>query len=509
MSTNNAPGTVYLVGAGPGDPGLLTLRAADVLRHADVLLYDALASDPIVSMAPATCERIFVGKRGGDHAMPQEEIETLAAAKAREGKRVVRLKGGDPFVFGRGAEEAQSLRAAGIPFEVVPGITSAIAAPAYAGIPVTHRSHNPAFTVVTGHEDPTKPASTIDWGRLADPHRTLVLLMAIGNLRQIAAQLIAHGLVADTPVAVIQDGTRPTQRTVTGTLQTIADDVAAAGIGAPAIAIVGEVVRLREEIAWFDRGALFGKRVLLTRPAHQVQAFANALYARGAEPIVASTVAIEAPDDPHGGHHAIDDLASYAWIVFSSQNAVEAFFDRLNSLDADARYIGRTKVAAIGTRTAQRLRENGVRADLVPAEFVSEELAPALIGAAKTGDRVLVYRAQDARDVLPQMLEDAGLRVTVVDAYKTSFVRDPAFAQKVARADVLTFTSASTVQGFAQALGGDAAAVAAARGKTVACTGPITADAAREYGLQVDVIADTFTAAGLLDALEAYFSLSA
>ncbi len=509
MSTNNAPGTVFLVGAGPGDPGLLTLRAADVLRHAGVLLYDALASDPIVAMAPPECERIFVGKRGGNHAMPQEEIEALAVAKAREGKRVVRLKGGDPFVFGRGAEEAQTLRAAGIPFEVVPGITSAIAAPAYAGIPVTHRAHNAAFTVATGHEDPTKPASTIDWARLADPHRTLVLLMATGNLAQIAARLIAHGLVPETPVAVIQDGTRPTQRTVIGTLATIADDVAGAGIGAPAIAIVGEVVRLREEIAWFDRGALFGKRVLLTRPARQAEAFANALYARGAEPILAPAIAIEPPDDPHAGHRAIDELASYAWIVFSSQNAVEAFFDRLNSLDADARYIGRTKVAAIGTRTAQRLRENGVRADLIPAEFVSEEIAPALIGAAKTGDRVLVYRAQDARDVLPQMLEDAGLCVNVVAAYKTRFAHEPEFAQKVARADVLTFTSASTVQGFAEALGGDAKAAEAARGRAIACIGPVTAEAARECGLPVDIIADVFTTAGLLDALEAYFVLRA
>jgi uroporphyrinogen III methyltransferase / synthase len=509
MSTNKAPGTVYLVGAGPGDPGLLTLRAAEVLRNAGVLLYDALASDPIVAMAPPECERIFVGKRGGNHAMPQEEIEALAVAKAREGKRVVRLKGGDPFVFGRGAEEAQTLRAAGIPFEIVPGITSAIAAPAYAGIPVTHRSHNPGFTVATGHEDPAKPASTIDWARLADPHRTLVFLMAIGNLREIAAKLIAHGLGARTPVAVIQDGTRPTQRTATGTLATIADDVAAAGIAAPAIAIVGDVVRLREKIAWFDNRSMFGKRVLITRPASQAEAFVSALYARGVEPILASTIVIGPPDDPHPSHHAIDELASYAWIVFSSQNAVDAFFDRLNSLDADARYLGHAKVAAIGTKTAQRLRDHGVRADLVPAEFVSEEIAPALIDAAKTGDRVLVYRAQDARDVLPGMLEDAGLRVTVVAAYKTSFAHDPKFAQKVERADVLTFTSASTVQGFAEALGGDAKAVEAARGKAVACIGPITADAARECGLQVDVIADVFTTAGLLDALEAHFALQA
>jgi uroporphyrinogen III methyltransferase/synthase len=504
MSTNSRPGTVYLVGAGPGDPGLLTLRAAEVLRDAGVLLYDALASDPVVAFAPPSCERIFVGKRGGKHAMPQGDIEALAVLKAREGKSVVRLKGGDPFVFGRGGEEAQTLRAAGIPFEIVPGISSAIAAPAYAGIPVTHRAHNPAFTIATGHEDPTKPASTVDWERLADPNRTLVLLMAIGNLRAITSQLVSHGLDAATPVAVIQDGTRPTQRTVTGTLATIADVVADAGIGAPAITVIGNVVRLREEIAWFDRSALFGKRVLITRPAHQAESFANELRARGAEPLFGSTIAIEPADDAKPAHHAIDALASFGWIVFNSQNGVDSFFDRLSSLDADARYIGHAKVAAIGSKTAQRLREHGIRADLVPAEYISEEIGRALIEAAKPGEHVLVYRAQEARDVLPEMLEEAGLHVTIVAAYKTRFVSDAYFAENVARADILTFTSASTVAGFVDALGGRDAAVEATRGKIIACIGPVTADAAAEFGVRTDVVADPFTTGGLLDALEAY-----
>jgi uroporphyrinogen III methyltransferase / synthase len=509
MSTNSRPGTVYLVGAGPGDPGLLTLRAAELLRSADVLLYDALASDAIVSLAPSSCERIFVGKRGGNHAMPQAHIEELAILKAREDKRVVRLKGGDPFVFGRGAEEAQTLRAAGIPFEIVPGISSAIAAPAYAGIPVTHRSYNPAFTVATGHEDPTKAASTIDWARLADPHRTLVLLMAIGNLREIAAQLVKHGLAASTPVAVIQDGTRPTQRTVVATLETIAERVAEAGISAPAITIVGDVVRLREEIAWFERGPLFGKRVLVTRPAHQAASFAAELYSRGIDPILAATIVIEPPDDPHAAHHAVDELAAYAWIVFSSQNAVDVFFDRLASLDADARYLGHAKVAAIGTKTAAKLRDHGIRADLVPAEFVSEEIGRALIEASKHGDRVLVFRAQDARDVLPEMLEDAGLSVTTIAAYKTRFVRDPEFAEKTARADIITFASASAVAGFVEALGGKERALEAASGKVIACIGPVTAEAAQSNGLSVDITAEVFTTAGLLDALEAHYALEA
>ena len=277
------PGKVFLVGAGPGDPGLLTLRAAHALANAEVLLYDALASDPTAAMVPAQCERIFVGKRGGNHALPQAEIEALIVRKAREGKRVVRLKGGDPFVFGRGAEEAQVLRAAGIPFEIIPGISSAIAAPAYAGIPVTHRDHNTAFTVATGHEDPTKPGSTLDWAKLADPHRTLVLLMAMGNLEAIARKLIGHGLSPATPAAVIQDGTRPTQRSVVGTLATIADDARRKGLHAPAIVVIGGVVSVREQVAWFDTGALFGKRVLVTRPAHQAEHFAQALY-RSAEP---------------------------------------------------------------------------------------------------------------------------------------------------------------------------------------------------------------------------------
>ena len=498
-----------MVGAGPGDPALLTLRAAAELASADVLLYDALASDPIVALAPSRCERIFVGKRGGNHAMPQDAIEALMIAKAREGKRVVRLKGGDPFLFGRGGEEAQALHAAGISFAIVPGISSALAAPAYAGIPVTHRDFNAVLTIATGHEDPTKPESTIDWNALAEPHRTLVLLMAMGNLAAICERLIEGGRAPQTPVAVIQDGTRPNQRTVTGTLATIADLAARASLAAPAIVVVGDVVGLREELRWYDRTALFGKRVLVTRPAQQAQEFANALYARGVEPILASTIAIVPPDDPMPAHRAIDELASYRWVVFTSRNGVDAFFERLTSLDADARYLGAVKIAAIGAKTEERLRDYGVRADLVPTVFVSEEIARGLIEATRDGDRVLIYRAQEARDVLPQMLEEAGRHPTVVGAYKTVFDVDPQFAEKVARADVLTFTSASTVRGYVELLGGAKAAREAARNKLIACIGPVTAEAADEAGLHVDVVADVFTTDGLLDALEAHLSLYA
>ncbi len=497
---------VSLVGAGPGDPGLLTLRAAEALQTADVLLYDALVSDAIVALAPKDCERIFVGKRGGAHAMPQTDIESLMVRQAIGGKHVVRLKGGDPFVFGRGAEEAATLHDAGIPFDIVPGISSALAAPAYAGIPVTHREYNSAFTVATGHEDPTKQTSTLDWAKLADPNRTLVLLMASGNLDAIARRLIAHGLAESTPVAVVQDGTRPTQRTCVGTLATIGGETKRASIGAPAVAVIGNVVKLRERMRWFDVTPLFGKRVLITRAIEQAGEFARALAGRGAEPIVAPTIVIEPPDDQLAAHRSIDELSSYAWVVFTSANGVDAFFDRLASLDADARYVGGVKVAAIGDKTAERLARYGLRPDIVPAEFVSEEIARALIEAAHPGDRILVFRAQDARDILPQMLADAGLEPTVVAAYRTAFVSDPDFGEKVRRADVLTFTSASTVRGFVGQFENGARAVDAAREKTIACIGPITTEAAREAGLQVDVVADTFTTDGLIIALEAHFS---
>ena len=503
---SSGPGRVYLVGAGPGDPGLLTLRGAALLREADVLLYDALVADAIVALAPPSCERIFVGKRGGSHSMEQSEIERLTIEKARTGKRVVRLKGGDPFVFGRGGEEAQALHAAGVPFEVVPGVSSAIAAPAYAGIPLTHRDRAAAFTVVTGHEDPAKPASTVDWAKLADASRTLVLLMATATLGEIAQRLMAEGLDGDVPAAAIANGTRPDQRTVVATVSTIADAAVRAKIEAPAVVVIGDVARLRDELRWFDTGGLFGKRVLITRAGHQSDAFAMSLLARGAEPIAAPAIAIEPPDDPRPASDAIAALATYAWIVFTSQNGVDAFFRRLEERGADARAIGSANVAAIGERTAERLRAYGVTADLVPAAFVGEELARELVARTRAGDRVLIYRAAEARDVLPQILEDAGRRPEVVVAYKTVVASDADFAAKAARADVLTFTSASTVRGFAQLLGGNAAAAKAARGKCVACIGPITAAAALDAGLHVDVVATVFTTAGLLDALESHFA---
>lgn len=499
MSTSK--GFVSLVGAGPGDPGLLTLRAARALETADVLLYDALASDATLALVNPHAEKIFVGKRGGNHAMAQGEIEALMIRKAHEGKRIVRLKGGDPFVFGRGGEEAQTLAASGVPFEIVPGITSAIAAPAYAGIPVTHRDCNVAFTVVTGHEDPTKPESTLDWSRLADPHQTLVLLMAMGNLDEIVAKLRAHGLPADRPVAVIREGTRPTQVTVVATLETVSEEVKRAGIGAPSIVIVGDVVNLREEIRWFDRGPLFGKRVLVTRPAHQSAGFAQSLWALGAHPVLAPTIEIVPPSDEREAVDALNDLRLYGWIVFTSANGVDAFFRNLRALGKDARAIGTARIAAIGPKTAAALAARGIDADVVPARYVAEEIAHALLPLTIPGERILIYRAEVAREELVTLLTAQGREVRVVGAYATRTAHVEHFDRLVESCDIVTFTSASTVTGFVENAGGTQRAQDLLEGKTVACIGPITAAAARENGLDVAIEAADYTVEGLVDAL--------
>lgn len=493
-------GKVWLVGAGPGDPGLLTLKAARALQRCDVLVYDYLASAAIVGLAPADCEKIYVGKKAGAHTLTQDEITALIVRLGREGKKVVRLKGGDVFVFARGGEEAQALAEAGVPFEIVPGITSAIAAPAYAGIPVTHRDHNTSFTIATGHEDPTKGYSSLDFAKLANRKATTIFLMAMGNLAGIVAKLREHGLPGDTPVGIVHEGTKPAQEVLTATIDTVVDEVARTGITAPAIVVIGDVVRERERIRWFDNQPLFGKRVLVTRPAHQAGDFAAQLWEVGAEPIVAPAIALGPPDDERAARDAVARVRAYAWAAFTSRNGVDAFFDRLGELGRDARAFGDVKIAAIGPKTAEALATRGIRVDLVPATYIAEAVADALLAQTKPGDRVLLYRAQEARDVLPQTLRAAGRTVDVVAAYATRFTDDPALPAQAERADIVTFTSASTVGGFVHNVP-DAARVLT--GKTVACIGPITAQAARDAGLHVDVVADAFTVEGLMHALAA------
>ncbi|MEA2721209.1 MAG: uroporphyrinogen methyltransferase / synthase [Candidatus Eremiobacteraeota bacterium] len=493
-------GKVWLVGAGPGDPGLLTLKGARALAQCDTLVYDYLASQAIVSLAPPDCEKIYVGKKAGEHTLTQDEITALIVQLGLDGKKVVRLKGGDVFVFARGGEEAHALAKAGVPFEIVPGITSAIAAPAYAGIPVTHREHNTSFTIATGHEDPTKGYSSLDYAKLANRKATTIFLMAMGNLAGIVAKLRENGLEGDTPVGIVHEGTKPTQEVLTATIDTVIDEVARTGITAPAIVVIGDVVRERQNIRWFDAQPLFGKRVLVTRPAHQADDFATRLWEAGAEPILAPTIAIGAPDDPAAAREAAARVREYDWVVFTSRNGVDAFFDALGELGRDARAFGDARIAAIGPKTAEALATRGIRVDLIPPEFVNEAIASELLTRTSPGDRILIYRAQEAREVLPETLREHGRVADVVAAYATRFVHDPDLAAKTDRADIVTFTSSSTVGGFISNVP-DAAALLAS--KTVAAIGPITARTARDAGIRVGVVPDEFTVDGLLRALSA------
>jgi uroporphyrinogen III methyltransferase / synthase len=493
-------GKVWLVGAGPGDPGLLTLKGARAIESCEVLVYDYLASQAIVDLAPPDCERIYVGKKAGAHTLTQTEITALIVKLALDGKRVVRLKGGDVFVFARGGEEAQALYAAGVPFEIVPGITSAIAAPAYAGIPVTHRDHNTSFSISTGHEDPLKGYTSLDYAKLANPKSTTIFLMAMGNLSGIVTELRKHGLPDTTPVAIVREGTKPTQETLVATLATIVDEVERTQFAAPAIVVIGNVVSERETIRWFDRAPLFGKRVLVTRPPVQAREFAQQLWEAGAEPLLAPTIAIGAPDDAAPAQAAVARIREYAWAVFTSRNAVDAFFDQLGAAGKDARALADVKLAAIGPKTAAALTARGIRVDFIPAAHVNEAVAGGLIERTATGDRVLLFRAQEGRDVLPETLRAAGRTVDVVAAYKTRHVDDPKLRNKAERADIVTFTSSSTVHGFVHNVP-DAAAVLARA--TVAAIGPVTAATARSLGIRVDVVADDFTVEGLIAALAA------
>ena len=497
---NSGRGKVWLVGAGPGDPGLLTLKGARAIEQCDAIVYDYLASLAIVDRAPADCEKIFVGKRAGAQRLTQDEITALVIELARAGKRVVRLKGGDVFVFARGGEEVQALRAAGIPFEVVPGISSAIAVPAYAGIPVTHRDHNATFSVSTGHLDPRTGPTGIDYAKLANPQSTTIFLMAMANLAGIVGELRKHGLPPATPVAIVRDGTKPTQETLVATLETIVAEVERTRFAAPAVVVIGDVVRERESSRWFDNAPLFGKRVLITRPLAQADAFAQQVWEAGAEPIVAPTVALGPPDDERAAAAASAHVRDYDWVVFTSRNAVDAFFDLLSASGKDARALGDAKVAAIGPKTALALTQHGIRVDFMPDAHVNEAVAEGLAGRTAAGDRLLLFRAQEARDVLPQRLRDAGRVVDVVAGYKTHLLDDPNLAETADPADIVTFTSASTVRGFVHNVP-DAPAFLAR--KTVAAIGPITAAAARACGIRVDVVPDEFTVEGLLRALEA------
>ncbi len=499
-------GKVYLVGAGPGDPALITVKAVDCLKKADVIVYDRLLDEHLLEVASPAVELIYVGKKAGKHIKPQNEINQLLVDKAIEGKMVVRLKGGDPFVLGRGGEEAEVLVRNKIAFEVVPGITSAVAVPAYAGIPVTHRNLSSSFAVITGHEGSNKESSSINWEKLATGVDTLVFLMGMKNLREIIDRLIKHGRSPDTPVAVIKDGTRPEQVTVVGSLEDIAAKVEECRLFAPAIIVVGNVVRLREKLRWFDNSPLFGKRILVTRARHQASALSRLLTERGAQPIELPAIIIRPAADFKELDRAISSLKQYHWIIFTSTNGVEAFWQRLHALKLDSRAFGALKIGAIGPATAQALETSGIIADYVPEVYTSEGIIAGLESRNIAGQRFLLPRADIADKELVEGICRLGASVHEINTYSTTPATEAITQAKQmivsGKIDVITFTSSSTVSNLMAALGKEPLAI---NSTSIACIGPKTAETAVKFGLRVDIMAKEQTIPGLVTAVEGYF----
>ncbi|OQW35100.1 MAG: HemD protein [Nitrospira sp. SG-bin1] len=502
-------GKVYLVGAGPGDPGLLTLRGKECLEQADVVLYDYLANPILLAYVPDQAERIYVGRRGKGKYPEQEAINRLLIERAKAGNAVVRLKGGDPYVFGRGGEEAEVLASAGIEFEVVPGVTAAVAVPAYAGIPVTHRTLASTLTIVTGHEDSEKPTTALDWSRLAVNQGTVVFLMGMKNLSTITSTLMAEGRPGSTPVAVIRWGTRVSQQTVVGTLADIVDKAAAAHMEPPTVIVVGEVVRLRPQLNWFERRPLFGKRVLMTRAKEQAGELAARLAGYGAEPVEAPTIKIVPPLDWAPIDQAISELETYHWIIFTSVNGVDRFMTRLWANGFDARCLAGRRLCCIGPRTAQELERFGVRADVVPAEYQAEGVLDMLTRQGVSNVRILIPRAEVARELLPDELRAAGAHVDVIPVYRT-VAPDQDFREwrqelMDRQIHVVTFTSSSTVRNFITMLGGVEAVKPLLRSVLIACIGPITAKTVEGYGLTVSIMPKENTIPAMVDAIAHHF----
>jgi len=497
-------GRVYIIGAGPGDPGLITLRGVQCIREADVIIYDHLVSPEILRHAGEKTRLIYAGKQGGDHTLSQWEINNLLVAQAGQGAIVARLKGGDPFIFGRGGEEAEVLREAGIPFEVVPGISSAVAVPAYAGIPLTHRNHTVSVAFVTGHEDPTKGKSDLDWPTLAGIG-TLVFLMGVKNLPAIAENLIRHGKDAATPAALIRWGTTPDQETLTGTLGDIAQKAEEHRFSPPSIFVVGGVVGLRETLNWFETKPLFGRGIVVTRPEAQAEELSELLRARGARVIHFPVIRIAPPESWEALDGAIDRLESYRWIIFTSANGAAFFFRRLRERGRDIRDLKGIRIATIGPATASAVETLGIRVDLVPEEFISEGVVKAFAGEDLRGCSVLLPRAEQARDVIPEGLVKMGAEVDVVTAYRTN--RSDRDASELTtlfeegKVDAVTFTSPSTVSHFLGIMGPDFRLPSKVR---IACIGPVTEAAARKAGLPVDIFQERYTIPGLVDALTAF-----
>ncbi|HEY8966761.1 MAG TPA: uroporphyrinogen-III C-methyltransferase [Candidatus Methylacidiphilales bacterium] len=503
-SGNSQKGIAYLVGAGPGDPGLLTLRGRDLIARADVVIYDYLCNPDHLDHARPDAEILYAGKSGGNHTLTQDQINALIVAKAGEGKTVVRLKGGDPFVFGRGGEEAQELVAAGIPFEVVPGITSAIAAPAYAGIPITHRDFASGFTVLTGHEKEGADATPIDWEALARLHGTKVVLMGVERLREVTGRLLRHGADPATPAALVRWGTWGKQETLAATLGTLADEAERRGFKAPAVTIIGGVVSLREEIDWRGAQPLFGQRIVVTRTRTQAGGLAAKLREKGADVLEIPTIRIEALPVPSEAEAAWQAFgASFDWLAFTSPNAVDHFFDRFHERHGDIRALGAVKIAVVGPGTAARVRARGLGVALQPTAFTAEALAEAFPEAEAKGKRICFPCGDLAGEILPGALKRRGAEVAVWPLYRTvPETEDPKglrkrFAEEGAH--WITFASSSAAENW-EKLG-----LKAPEGQVprVASMGPLTSEALRRLGHAVDVEAGTQTLDGFVEALVA------
>jgi uroporphyrinogen III methyltransferase/synthase len=498
-------GIVYLIGAGPGDPGLITLKASKCIQDCDVIIYDYLASPALLSIASKQAEQIYVGKKGGDHTMKQDQINQLIVDKALEGHTVCRLKGGDPYIFGRGGEEAEILKEHHIPFEIVPGITSGIAAPAYAGIPLTHRKMTSTLAFITGHEDPTKSESSIHWPSLAKGIGTLVFYMGVKQLPGIVSQLLKNGKDKDTPVALIRWGTTSNQQTVTGTLEHIVEIVQKAGLRAPAIIVVGEVVSLREKLDWFEQKPLFGKTIVVTRARKQASDLVKQLNELGAACIECPTIKIAPPDNDQLMKQAIENISTYDWLVFTSVNGVLQFFNVLFDMGKDVRILGHLKLCTIGPVTARQLMDYGLKTDILPETYRAESVVQAFEQIDMRDQHVLLPRAKEARSVLPDALRQMGAIVDEITAYQTIPVtgHDPEIVSRIHHADIdmVTFTSSSTVNNFCDIFPDCKNNEQFNKNVHIASIGPITSETVRKNGLTVSVEAEEYTIPGLVKAI--------
>jgi uroporphyrinogen III methyltransferase / synthase len=485
---------VYLVGAGPGDPDLITWKGRKLLALADSVLYDHLANEHLLELTRKDCERIYVGKKKAVHAFPQEEICRMMIERARRGLTVVRLKGGDPFIFGRGGEELEALAEAGIAFEVVPGVTSPLGIAAYSGVPLTHRDHTKLVTFVTGHD-----VAGIDWSK-AGQSETLVIFMGIGAIHEITREIMVHGRSPDTPAIAVRWGTRPDQQTVTGTLQTISDRIGEAQMKPPATVIIGEVVALHENLSWYEKLPLFGRRIVVTRAPDQAAELSDRLRSLGADAVELPVISIQPAENPGLLDQAIECLETYDWLIFTSVNGVRFFLDRLDHSPRDLRAL-KAKICAIGPATRRTVESLHLKVDLMPDEYVAESLVKAFASEPLNGKRVLLPRAAVARDLIPTELSKLGAHVDVVEAYRNVVPAEAAaHAREIFSAakkpDWITFTSSSTVQNLLAIAGRDAL-----DGIRIASIGPVTSETARADGLTVHAEARQFTLDGLVEAI--------